>query len=396
MAPYKGDELHHSGWNVCSSCHGDTTKTRNRLVLPCFNSDRIYVLDTGTNPRQPELFRVIEPNEVHKKTGLGAPHTSHCLGSGQVMISCIADANGNGGKSGFILLDGQDFDIVDTWERGPSPKFGYDFWYQPRHNVMASSGFGLYEKSIHFWDWQTHKLVQSIDLGKDGLIPLEIRFLHNPDATEGFVGAALGSCVFRFFRKPDKTWGAEKVIDIPAKTVEGWTDKELPSLVTFIILSLDDRYLYLSNWFHGDIRQYDITDTRKPKLVGQIFIGGMLCRDRKKVKVIKDPEGQVQDYTEPLFVKGKRVEGGPQMLQLSLDGKRLYVCNSLLSVWDQQFYPDMPRNGSVMLQIDVDTEKGGLKLNREFLVDFGASPDGPFLTHEIRYDGGDCTSDIWL
>ena len=51
----------------------------------------------------------------------------------------------------------------------------------------------------------------------------------------------------------------------------------------------------------------------------------------------------VQDHTEPLYVKGKRIEGGPQMLQLSLDGKRLYVCNSLLSQWDQQFYPDLPR-----------------------------------------------------
>ena len=39
-------------------------------------------------------------------------------------------------------------------------------------------------------------------MGSDGMIPLEIRFLHNPDATEGFVGCALGSTIFRFFRKP--------------------------------------------------------------------------------------------------------------------------------------------------------------------------------------------------
>ena len=29
------------------------------------------------------------------------------------------------------------------------------------------------------------------------------------------------------------------------------------------------------------------------------------------------------------------------MLQLSLDGKRLYVTTSLFSPWDKQFYPDM-------------------------------------------------------
>lgn len=49
-----------------------------------------------------------------------------------------------------------------------------------------------------------------------------------------------------------------------------------------------------------------------------------------------------------------------------------------------------------MMQIDVDTDKGGLKLNEDFLVDFGAEPGGPALAHELRYPGGDCTSDIWL
>lgn len=52
--------------------------------------------------------------------------------------------------------------------------------------------------------------------------------------------------------------------------------------------------------------------------------------------------------------------------------------------------------GSVMLQIDVNTETGGLTANKNFLVDFGNEPDGPVLAHEIRYPGGDCTSDIYL
>lgn len=54
------------------------------------------------------------------------------------------------------------------------------------------------------------------------------------------------------------------------------------------------------------------------------------------------------------------------------------------------------REGSVMLQVDVDTERGGLKVNKNFLVDFGKEPDGPVLAHEIRYPGGDSTSDIWI
>ena len=31
--PHAGDELHHSGWNACSSCHGDATKRRNLLIV---------------------------------------------------------------------------------------------------------------------------------------------------------------------------------------------------------------------------------------------------------------------------------------------------------------------------------------------------------------------------
>ena len=66
------------------------------------------------------------------------------------------------------------------------------------------------------------------------------------------------------------TWKAEKVIDVPNKKVDGWVLPEMPGLITDIILSLDDRFLYFSNWLHGDIRQYDISDRTKPKLVGQV------------------------------------------------------------------------------------------------------------------------------
>ncbi len=38
------------------------------------------------------------------------------------------------------------------------------------------------------------------------------------------------------------------------------------------------------------------------------------------------------------------------------------------------------RKGAVMLQIDCDTDKGGLELNGNFFVDFGAEPDGKRCT----------------
>lgn len=210
-----------------------------------------------------------------------------------------------------MLLDGETFEVKGTWEQpGGAAPMGYDFWYQPRHNVMISTewaapnvlqdGFnpadveagenplythglagacshepllfsskpplsshltslmwisepwgdgigcaecsdllkhpsdpsnpsfillpwagpqpwprlscpdpdsifgristpGLYGQRLHVWDWQRRERVQTLTM-QDGLIPLEIRFLHNPAADQGFVGCALGSNIQRFYK----------------------------------------------------------------------------------------------------------------------------------------------------------------------------------------------------
>lgn len=54
------------------------------------------------------------------------------------------------------------------------------------------------------------------------------------------------------------------------------------------------------------------------------------------------------------------------------------------------------RDGAQLLKIDVDPVNGGMTLDKNFLVDFGDEPNGPVLAHEVRYPGGDCSSDIWL
>ena len=43
------------------------------------------------------------------------------------------------------------------------------------------------------------ELKQSIDLGEEGKIPLELRFLHDPDADLGYVGWALSSTIFAYY-----------------------------------------------------------------------------------------------------------------------------------------------------------------------------------------------------
>lgn len=96
------------------------------------------------------------------------------------------------------------------------------------------------------------------------------------------------------------------------------------------------KFRYVNNWLHGDVRQYDITDPGHPKLTGQVFIGGKLLED-SAIKVVEDKE--LKERPKPVYIKGRKLVGGPQMLQLSLDGKRLYISSSLFSPWDKQFYP---------------------------------------------------------
>lgn len=386
--PYRGDELHHFGWNACSSCHADASKSRRFLLIPGLRSSRIYVVDTA-DERAPKLHHVIEPEDIRRETNLSAPHTVHCLANGQVMISMLGDGEGRA-PGGFLLLDDK-FRIAGRWEReAAGMEFNYDFWYQPRHNVMVSSewaaprtftaGFnpaeveaGKYGRRLHFWDWHERRLVQSLDLGERGLIPLEIRFQHDPASTHGFVGAALSSTVWHFHRGAS-AWQAAPVIAVESIPHEGWPFP-VPGLITDLVLSLDDRWLYFSNWLHGDVRQYDVSDPAHPRLTGQLWLGGVLGK--------------------PSALGARPATGGPQMLQLSLDGRRLYVTNSLFSSWDNQFYPAMNERGSYLVSVDCDTERGGLSLNERLFVDFAQEPHGPARAHEIRYPGGDCTSDIW-
>lgn len=97
--------------------------------------------------------------------------------------------------------------------------------------------------------------MQTIELGNDGLIPLECRYLHNPKKEFGFVGAALSSNIICFYKEPNSNnWLTKTVVKVPNKKVNGWALPEMPGLITDILISLDDRFLYFSNWLHGDIR----------------------------------------------------------------------------------------------------------------------------------------------
>jgi methanethiol oxidase len=381
--PNVGDELHHYGWNRCSSaCHGPD---RSHLIVPGFRSSRIHVLDVTHDPRRPRIEKVIEPEEVVAKTGYTRPHTVHCMPGENIVVSMLGDAEGNA-AGGFAVLDARTFEVKGRWENGGAkPRFNYDFWYLPRKNVLVSSEFGeprayepgfdledvaagRYGRRLHFWDLESRELEQTIDLGDQGLVPLEIRALHDPEAEQGFTGATLSSVMWRWYRS-NGSWTADPVIAVDPVELDGWPFP-VPGLITDLVVSMDDRWLYFSNWLHGDLRRYDISDPANPRLTAQLQLGGVLGR----------PGDADRD-----------LGGGPQMLQLSLDGRRLYVTNSLYSTWDNQFYPGLR---SWLLRVNCDGD-GGMEIDRDFFVDFDGRPGGAARAHEVRLPGGDCTTEIF-
>jgi methanethiol oxidase len=80
--PNLGDELHHFGWNACSSAlcpyapHPHVE--RRYLLVPGLRSSRIYVIDTKPDPRSPKIVKTIEPDEIAGRAGYSRPHTIHC------------------------------------------------------------------------------------------------------------------------------------------------------------------------------------------------------------------------------------------------------------------------------------------------------------------------------
>jgi selenium-binding protein 1 len=82
--------------------------------------------------------------------------------------------------------------------------------------------------------------------------------------------------------------------------------------------------------------------------------------------------------------------GGPQMVEVSRDGRRVYLTNSLYGAWDEQFYPDGV--GAWMAKIDADPA-GELSIDESFFPR-GADFRG-LRVHQVRLQGGDASSDSY-
>ncbi|HKF78961.1 MAG TPA: selenium-binding protein SBP56-related protein [Candidatus Dormibacteraeota bacterium] len=395
--PNLGDELHHFGWNACSSALCPYAPhphiERRYLLVPGLRSSRIYVIDTRPDPRQPRIVKTIEAEEIASRAGYSRPHTIHC-GPDGVYVSALGAPDGDG-PGGIFILDHDTFTVKGRFELDRGPQFlAYDFWWHLGQDVAITSEWGTprmvedgvngeillaggYGHRLHIWDLPRRRHRQAIDLGAEQQMVLELRPAHDPTRAYGFVGVVTSlkdlSASVWVWHLDGSTWAARKVIEIPAEAAE--PDRlppilqpfnAVPPLVTDINLSLDDRWLYVSCWGTGELKRYDVSDPFSPRETGSVRMGGIVGR-----AAIGD--------SGPL-------DGGPQMVEVSRDGRRVYLTNSLYASWDAQFYPD--GIGSWLVKLDAD-ESGGLGADPEFFLRTEQR------SHQVHLEGGDASSDSY-
>jgi methanethiol oxidase len=401
--PTTGNELHHFGWNACSSafCHEGHAGTLERryLVVPGLRSSDTYVFDTKPDPRHPKIVHTISADELAGKAGYSRPHTLHC-GPGAIFMSNLGGANGNDGPGGVALLDHDTFEVIGAWEADRGDQyFAYDVWWHLNHDTVITSEWAtpsMIEKGLNpddllgrrfghhldFWSMSERTLQQRIDLGDEHQMVLELRPAHDPRKTWGFAGVVISvadlSASVWLWHNENGRWTADKVITIPAEPADAsqlppalQPFGAVPPLVTDIDLSVDDRWLYVSCWGTGELKQYDVSDPHNPRETGSVRLGGIARRQ---------PHPAVPDL---------RLAGAPQMVEISRDGKRVYVTNSLYAAWDEIFYPDGV--GAWAAKFDADVAGGGLSIDPRF---FPHSDDFRGLrVHQVRLQGGDASSD---
>ena len=300
----------------------------------------MYVLDVKPDPKNPKIVKVIEPEELAEKTGYSRPHTIHC-GPDGIYVSALGNPDGDG-PGGIFLMDHETFDLRGRWEieRG-SQELAYDFWWHLGQDVVMTSEWGTpkmvengvvpelllsnkYGHKIHFFDLHKRKHIQEVDIGPEHQMALELRPAHDPTKSHGFMGvvvstANLAGSIWTWYKDGDK-WAAKKIIEIPPEPAKADDLPDLlkgfeavPPLITDIDLSMDDRFLYVSCWGTGEFHQYDVSDPLNPKLTGKVRLGGIVSRAAHPAK----PD-------QPL-------NGAPQMVEISKDGKRVLLHQ--LTLW---------------------------------------------------------------
>ncbi len=319
-----GNEAHHFGY----------TADAGRIFAGGLFSNQLFIYDVAANPKAPRLVRTLSLDP----TGYRGPHTLYAVPGG-MLISMLGDVDG-GGPGGLVRLDndGNFREALPGPDHEGSPVYMYDVGIKPEMNRMITSSWAFPQhitegltppeqvgSAVVVWDWKESRVLQVENLDK---APLEVRWMHGPKATGGFINCAYGNSLW-YWEDGDRDGTLEfhRVVQFP--------DGSLPADLR---ISYDNRYLYVSQFGGSRVEQYDIQNPRAPRLLSTLEL----------------PH--------------------PNMMKLSPDSRRLYVTNSLLSPLD-------PDEQFEMRLINVDPD--GMRLDPKFRPDFVNLPTGPAGPHDM-------------
>ena len=197
---------------------------------------------------------------------------------------------------------------------------------------------------------------------------LELRPAHDPRKQYGFVGvvvstADLTASVWLWERGDDGNVSVKKVIEIPPEPAEEdllppalKPFGAVPPLITDIDLSVDDRDLSCR--------------------AGAPASSSASTSRTRTTRARRARCGSAASWAKASHPAAGELNGGPQMVEISRDGRRVYLTNSLYAAWDEQFYP--AGIDGWLVRLDAP-EGGGLSVDPDLFVEFdkkGAAAPG--------------------
>ena len=240
--PNKGDEFHHFGWNACSSALSPLDRPRlPRAALLIIPGHPLLAHLCGGHQARPDPGKDPQDHRAGgdlRKTGYSRPHTVHCGPEG-IYVSTL----GGGGKDG---TDGRPASSSWTAKHSRSSAAGRSTadrrtctmisggtcrattWCRANGGCRRNSRTGSSRKTcsrnkyghrIHFWDLRARRNVQTIDLGANHQMALEVRPAHDPVREYGFLGVVvdttnLEGSIWTWWREGGK-FHIEKTATIP-------------------------------------------------------------------------------------------------------------------------------------------------------------------------------------
>ena len=320
--PNVGDELHHFGYS----------SDQKRLIVPGLFSNRIHVFKIGNDRKSMTLTSM--NTQLASSSGYIIPHSVIATSGGKAFVTMIGSGTATTQPGGIVEISDVTGAFVKTFGPGPAraaddlgPKYMYDFDSFDEANRGISTAFGppalcgggieptCLGDEVAVWDLAREKVIQVANLGAHSGA-LEVRFIDRPGVRRAFINTPGTSAVW-LADDDDK----DGVYDFQQILGPG-NGLVLP---VDMLLSYDEKYLYITNWFGNTVQQFDVTDPFHPVLNATVSL----------------PH--------------------PNMLRLSPDGRRLYVTNSLLTPWDNDPRYGPARNNDYGIWLfDVDPGSGSL------------------------------------